>query len=252
MTSSSSGLTGRRLGVFDVKGLHRASAGWARRTRVGHEARSGHHAQDPPARAGRGQPERMARFQREARTLASLTITTSARSTRTRRGGQRRRPRARTGESRRWPIAWRGGPDSERRGAGDRLADRRGARSAARARHPESTGIFEPANIKLRRDGTVKVLDFDWRKLQAQAAKRATLTAVGTRAGMVMGTPALHEPRRDAAKPVGARAASGRSASCSTIADRRVALQPQSTAETLASVLGTQLDYSRLPSGHTG
>ena len=48
--------------------------------------------------------------------------------------------------------------DSNRRGVADPQADRRSARSGARA------GIIhrdlKPANIKVRPDGTVKVLDF--------------------------------------------------------------------------------------------
>jgi serine/threonine protein kinase len=56
---------------------------------------------------------------------------------------------------------------------------------------------LKPANIKLRRDGTVKVLDFGLAKALASASgDDPTLTAVGTRAGVILGTSAYMSPEQ--------------------------------------------------------
>ena len=85
-------------------------------------------------------PDRLARFEREARVLASLNHPQHrARSTASKTADGRARARHGTGRgSRRSRERIARGPDSARRGAADRAADRRGARSRARAGHHPS------------------------------------------------------------------------------------------------------------------
>ena len=106
-----------------------------------------------------GDPERLARFQREAQLLASLNHPhiaaiygwkTRGSVARARHGARRRR--------RRWPIASRRGPMP----LDEALPIARQIADALEAAHDQ--GIvhrdLKPANVKVRADGTVKVLDF--------------------------------------------------------------------------------------------
>src|SRR5262249_15299207 len=56
---------------------------------------------------------------------------------------------------------------------------------------------LKPANIRVRPDGTVKVLDFGLAKAVGPSSERgATVTALGTATGAVLGTPAYMSPEQ--------------------------------------------------------
>ena len=108
---------------------------------------------------------------------------------------------------------------------------------------------LKPANIKITPDGVVKVLDFGLAKALAPASGDApTLTAVGTQNGVILGTPAYMSPEQARGEAVGRQADIWSFGV--VLFELLTGISPfgrQSTAETLASVLGTRPDYSVLP-----
>ena len=124
-------------------------------------------------------PDRLARFTREAQTLASLNHPNIAAHPRPRRIGRRARP-----SSWSWSRAriWRSGIARGAIPLDEALPIARQIAEALEAAHEQ--GIIhrdlKPANIKVTADGTVKVLDFGLAKLAHPdaAAGHADVTAV--------------------------------------------------------------------------
>ena len=82
---------------------------------------------------------------------------------------------------------------------------------------------LKPANIKVRPDGTVKVLDFGLAKAldptagsSVGAMNSPTLSMHATQAGVILGTAAYMAPEQARGKAVDGAPTSGRLASCST------------------------------------
>jgi serine/threonine protein kinase len=109
---------------------------------------------------------------------------------------------------------------------------------------------LKPANIKVRVDGVVKVLDFGLAKALAPAlADLPTPTVIPTQVGAIMGTPAYMSPEQARGEAAGPQADiwSFGVVLCELITGASLFLR-RTTAETLATVLQTQPDYSVLPS----
>jgi serine/threonine-protein kinase len=113
---------------------------------------------------------------------------------------------------------------------------------------------LKPANVKVRPDGTVKVLDFGLAKAfepetgTRDASQSATLSARATQEGVILGTAAYMSPEQARGKSVDKRTdiwAFG-AVLYETLTGRR-AFVGDDVAETLAAVMKGEPDWSRLP-----
>ena len=126
----------------------------------------------------------------------------------------------------------------------------------ATASLPDSTRDLKPANVKVKADGTVKVLDFGLAKAcqpeasgaSASESPTISLTAAGTQMGMVLGTAAYMSPEQAKGKPVDRRAdvwAFG-VVFFEMLTGRKVFVGDD-VSETLVSVFRDEPDWSALP-----
>ena len=117
---------------------------------------------------------------------------------------------------------------------------------------------LKPANIKVKPDGTVKVLDFGLAKAlgpegpnaTADASNSPTLTARATQMGMIIGTAAYMSPEQARGKSVDRRAdiwAFG--VVLYEMLTGRRAFEGQEISDVLAAVLRQDIDWTALPPG---
>ena len=119
---------------------------------------------------------------------------------------------------------------------------------------------LKPANVKLRPDGTVKVLDFGLAKLadpgvgsgRGDASLSPTITSPAmTGVGVILGTAAYMSPEQAAGKPAGKRAdiwAFG-VVLWEMLTGQRLFGDGESTSHVLADVLRAPIDFERIPAG---
>src|SRR5262245_56520142 len=202
-----------------------------------------------------GDPDRLARFTREAQTLASLNHAHIAQI----HGLEE------SGGVRALVMELVEGEDlSQRitRGAiplAEALPIARQIAEAMEAAHDQ--GIIhrdlKPANIKVKDDGTVKVLDFGLAKALStdpsgmsgpDPTNSPTLTARATQLGVILGTAAYMSPEQAKGRPVDRRAdiwAFG-VILFEMLAGRR-GYEAEDISETLAAVLTREVDWNALP-----
>ena len=203
-----------------------------------------------------GDPERIARFQREAKTLASLNHPNIAQihGLEESEGIKALVMELVEGPTLEDRIAQGAIPVDEALPIAKQIAEALEA--------PHEQGIIhrdlKPANVKLRPDGVVKVLDFGLAKaLEPTGAMSPGLSQVPTittpamtQAGMILGTAAYMSPEQAKGRTVDKRSdvwAFG--AVLYEMLSGRRAFDAEDVSETLAAVLRAEVDWARLPEG---
>ena len=196
-------------------------------------------------------PDRLARFQREAQVLASLNHPGMAQiyGIEEAEGTRALALELVEGETLADRIAQGPIPVDEALPIGTQIAAALEAAHEAGVIHRD----LKPANIKVREDGTVKVLDFGLAKAlepapQGDPDQSPTLTAAATQVGVIMGTAAYMSPEQARGKPVDKRTdiwAFG--VVVYEMLTGRRAFSRDDTADTLAAVLSAEPDWDALP-----
>jgi serine/threonine protein kinase len=271
--SFASSLTGRRLGVYHVQ--ERIGAGGmgevyiARDTRLGRDV-----AIKILPQVFTADPDRLARFEREARVLASLNHPNigAIYGVEEADGLRGLVLELVEGETLAERIARSGGPEGpplremgRRAGSsdpaipiGETLSIARQIAEALDAAHEK--GIvhrdLKPANIKIRSDGTVKVLDFGLAKAAAgdgvspDLTHSPTITVAGTREGVILGTAAYMSPEQARGQAVDKRTdiwAFG--CVLYEMLTGRSAFGRDTITDTIAALVEREPDWSQLPAG---
>ncbi|UCF67740.1 MAG: serine/threonine-protein kinase [Acidobacteriota bacterium] len=199
-------------------------------------------------------PERLARFDREARLLASLSHPNIAEIYGLHAAG----------ETRFIAMELVAGEDLAQRLARGPLAQREvleiGKQIARALEAAHEQGVIhrdlKPANIKLGADGRVKILDFGLAKAfqpdpasgEPDASMSPTLTSLGTRAGMILGTAAYMAPEQARGQAIDKRAdiwALG--CVLFEMLTGRSTFEGETISDTLAAVLKSEPDFEVLP-----
>src|SRR5215204_307475 len=201
--------------------------------------------------------DRIARFVREAQTLAALNHPSIAQIYGVVEGGPSPETARRAlvmelveGETLADRIARGPIPFDEAVPIARQIADALGAAHAVGIVHRD----LKPANIKIRPDGMVKVLDFGLAKVDSSTAtgpvvSSPTITSPAlTASGVILGTAAYMSPEQAKARPADKRSdiwAFGCVLFEMLTGER--AFPGDDVAETVASVLKTEPDWSQLP-----
>jgi len=250
---------GTRLGPYEVVGLI-GSGGMGEVYRATDTSLGRQVAIKVLPAAFAADPERIARFEREARTLASLNHPNIAAIY----GLERIDPSAGSGQGGTAALVLElvEGPTLADRIAGgpipvdEALPLARQIVEALEAAHEH--GIIhrdlKPANVKVREDGTVKVLDFGLAKAleapgaDADEANAPTATSPATQVGVILGTAAYMSPEQAKGRRLDRRSdvwAFG--AVFYEMLTGRRAFDGDEVSEVLAEIIKSEPDWHRLP-----
>jgi Tol biopolymer transport system component len=202
-------------------------------------------------------PERLARFEREAQVLASLNHPNIAQiygfevGAVDGRDGRALVMELVEGTTLAGRIARGAIPLDEALGIAQQVAE---ALEAAHERGIIHRDV-KPANVMVKPDGTVKVLDFGLASVaqgpsasQTNLSQSPTLTIAATQAGVILGTAGYMSPEQAAGKPVDKRADiwSFGVMLWEMLTGRRL-FDGETISHTLADVLRAEIDFGKLP-----